>query len=360
MLLERKKITMMRLHTIKIGLMTSCLWLNVAIAAGVPDVVNTPATKTHLASVKPLSALAKADKRFVAVGQRGHIIYSDNQGESWQQATVPVSSDLTAVYFVSANKGWAVGHDGVVLMTADKGVTWQKQLDGWQVIEILKKQAKELTASATQPDLVLELERFAEQGADKPFLDVWFKNEKTGFIVGAFGLIFQTNDGGQTWQSLMHQAENKGFLHLYAVQGHGDSVFVAGEQGTILKQSAGSSAFVALNSPYKGSFFGLLSAPDVLLAYGLRGNLVRSTDNGTTWRQIDTYLPSGLVDGAVLDNGQMILVSQRGEILLSKNQGVSFYRPTGNQRTPFTSVVPVSNKRVLISGLVGVRAEDLK
>ncbi len=86
-------------HTIKIGLVTSLLWLNVAIAAGVPDVVNTPAKVTKLASAKPLLAVVKADKRLVAVGQRGHIIYSDNQGESWQQATVPVSSDLTAASF---------------------------------------------------------------------------------------------------------------------------------------------------------------------------------------------------------------------------------------------------------------------
>ena len=348
-------------HTIKIGLAASMLWLNVAVAAGVPDVVNTPAIMTKLAASKPLLAVVKADKRLVAVGQRGHIIYSDNQGESWQQATVPVSSDLTAAYFVSANKGWVVGHDGVVLMSDDKGVTWKKQLDGWQVIEILKKQAKELAASApAQQDLVLELERIAEQGADKPFLDVWFENDKTGFVVGAFGLIFQTKDGGKTWQSLIHQTDNKGFLHLYAVQGHRGSVFVAGEQGTLLKQSADSSAFVALNSPYKGSFFGLLSSSDVLLAYGLRGNLVRSTDNGTTWRQIDTYTPSGLMDGAVLDNGQLILVSQRGDVLLSKNQGVSFYRPIVNQRLPFTSVVPVANQRVVITSLVGVKVEDLK
>lgn len=351
---------MILVHTIKIGLVTSLLWLNVAIAAGVPDVVNTPAIMTKLAASKPLLAVVKADKRLVAVGQRGHIIYSDNQGESWQQATVPVSSDLTAAYFVSANKGWVVGHDGVVLMSDDKGVTWKKQLDGWQVIEILKKQAQELTASATQQDLVLELERIAEQGADKPFLDVWFENEKTGFVVGAFGLIFKTQDGGKTWQSIIHQVQNPGFLHLYAVKGHKGSVFVAGEQGTILKQSVDSTSFIALNSPYKGSFFGLLSTSDVLLAYGLRGNLVRSTDNGTTWRQIDTYTPSGLMDGAVLDNGQLILVSQRGDILLSKNQGVSFYRPTVNQRLPFTSVVPVANQRVVITSLVGVKVEDLK
>ena len=40
---------------------------------------------------------------------------------SWQQADVPVSSDLVAVPFPTPTHGWAVGHDGVVLHSADAG-----------------------------------------------------------------------------------------------------------------------------------------------------------------------------------------------------------------------------------------------
>jgi len=346
--------------TIKISLLVASLVAgHVTYAATSPDVLNTPAMTTQIATAKPLFALAKAEQRLIAVGQRGHILYSDNQGAAWQQAKVPVSSDLTAVYFVSANKGWAVGHDGVILVTNDKGQTWQKQLDGWQAAEIFKKQAASLNSEQHQP-LITELERIASQGADKSFLDVWFANENMGFVVGAFGLALQTKDGGKTWQSLMAQVQNPNFLHLYAITGHKGQAFIAGEQGTLLKWNDSSQTFDALNSPYKGTFFGLLSASEVLLAYGLRGNLVRSTDNGTTWRQIDTYTPAGLVDGAILDNGQLILVSQRGDILLSKNQGISFYRPTVNQRLPFTSVLPLNKQQVVITSLKGVKVEDLK
>lgn len=344
----------------KISLLVASIVVgHVSYAANLPDVLNTPAMMSQIATAKPLFALAKAEQRLVAVGQRGHILYSDNQGAAWQQAKVPVSSDLTAVYFVSANKGWAVGHDGTILATTDKGLTWQKQLDGWQAAEIFKKQAASLNPEQHQ-SLITELERIAGQGADKSFLDVWFANENTGFVVGAFGLALHTKDGGKTWQSLMAQVQNPNFLHLYAITGHKGQAFIAGEQGTLLKWNDSNQTFDALNSPYKGTFFGLLSASDVLLAYGLRGNLIRSTDNGTTWRQIDTYTPAGLVDGAILENGQLILVSQRGDILLSKNQGVSFYRPTVNQRLPFTSVLPLNKKQVVMTSLKGVKVEDLK
>ena len=34
---------------------------------------------------------------------------------------------------------------------------------------------------------------------DQPLLDVWFDNERSGFVVGAFNLIFHTDDGGASW-----------------------------------------------------------------------------------------------------------------------------------------------------------------
>ena len=43
-----------------------------------------------------------AGDRVMAVGQRGHVLYSDDAGGAGQQAEVPVSSDLVAVSFPSA------------------------------------------------------------------------------------------------------------------------------------------------------------------------------------------------------------------------------------------------------------------
>ena len=78
------------------------------------DVLDSPALQSPLAAKGLLNGLALAGDRIVAVGQRGHILISDDKGKSWQQAKVPVSSDLVAVHFPTAQAGWAVGHDGVV------------------------------------------------------------------------------------------------------------------------------------------------------------------------------------------------------------------------------------------------------
>ena len=87
-------------------------------------------------------AITRAGARLVAVGERGSILLSDDSGVSWRQAKVPVSVTLTAVQFPNAKAGWAVGHLGVVLHSADGGETWAKQLDGREAASLVLEAAK--------------------------------------------------------------------------------------------------------------------------------------------------------------------------------------------------------------------------
>ena len=203
------------------------------------DVLERPAMQSPMAAKKLLIEVVRAGERLVAVGPRGHIVVSTDAGATWQQAQVPVSSDLTAVYFSSEKHGWAVGHDGVVLASTDGGMTWTKQLDGRVVNDLVLAdlQAK-LTAnpaSAELQALVAEAERYKAQGPDKPFLDVWFENDTHGFVVGAYGLLLETSDGGQTWQSWFDRAENPRFMNLYSIKPAAGALYVSGEGGTVLK-----------------------------------------------------------------------------------------------------------------------------
>ncbi len=170
--------------------------LAASAAASYRDVLDTPARDSAFAAKSLLNGVANAGQRIVAVGQRGHIIYSDDGGKTWLQAKVPVSSDLVAVSFPTPAKGWAVGHDGVVLHTADGGATWVRQLDGRRAGQLMADYytAKAGSGALGSPDaaagLVSEAERIAAQGAENSFLDVWFADENNGFIVGAFNLTF--------------------------------------------------------------------------------------------------------------------------------------------------------------------------
>ena len=147
-------------------------------AADYVDVLDLPVRVSPLAVNSPLSGMARAGERVIAVGQRGHILFSDDSGQHWQQAAVPASADLTAVSFPTTTQGWAVGNDGVVLHSNDAGATWRKQLDGREIGALLVKHYQALARAEPDneqwPLLVAEGERLVAQGADKPLLDVWF------------------------------------------------------------------------------------------------------------------------------------------------------------------------------------------
>ena len=67
-----------------------------------------------------LTDAARVGNRVVAVGDRGYIVYSDNNGESWQRAKTPPNTPLlTAVFFLDAAVGWAVGHDSKILTSTE-------------------------------------------------------------------------------------------------------------------------------------------------------------------------------------------------------------------------------------------------
>ena len=62
--------------------------------------------------------------RIIAVGERGHVLLSSDQGRNWTQVLVPTQSMLNAVTVVGDRHSWIVGHDSVILHSADNGETW--------------------------------------------------------------------------------------------------------------------------------------------------------------------------------------------------------------------------------------------
>jgi photosystem II stability/assembly factor-like uncharacterized protein len=326
------------------------------IAGEFADVLDTPAIRSDLAAQATLTGLTQAGERLVAVGQRGHILYSDDAGQHWQQAQVPVSSDLVAVHFPKPQQGWAVGHDGVVLHSSDAGQTWGRQLDGRQVGPImLEYYEQQLAKQPDDADLqarVAEAQRMVDEGADKPFLDVWFENDQVGYIVGAFNLIFRTDNGGLKWTPLLERTDNPSVLNLYALRPVGDDLFVVGEQGLVMKLDRASGRFHATPIPYNGTFFGITGKPGAALVFGLRGNVFRSTDGGMSWNKIDLGLPLSITASSVTVDGRIVLVSQAGHVLVSTDDGANFYLQ------PHTALAPVAAAQVATGGslvLAGTR-----
>ncbi len=375
-----KRLMCKTLGAVCLGL--SMVW-SAPAAFALADVIETPARPTDLAPERLLNDVTKAGDRIVAVGERGHIIYSDDEGQSWTQSDVPVSVTLTGVDFGSDTQGWAVGHSGVILHSEDAGETWKLQLTGVQALEIAI-QTKEDQAAAMEErieaapeaekgdlewaldDILFTMENMQSDldiGPVNPLLDVWFENDNHGFVVGAYGMILRTTDGGESWQDWAPRLDNATNFHLNGVtQITGGALVVVGESGQIHVSVDGGQTWERRESPYEGSLFGVIGTGQVneILAFGLRGNMLFSSDLGKSWRVVPSTADATLNDGIVVDDGRIILVGNGGVVLTSGNGAESFREYFRSDREGVMSVVPVSGTGLLIVGEGGATITDAR
>ena len=337
---------------------------------------------TRYAPMMPLAAqsllldIAAAGTRAVAVGERGHILFSDDRGSSWQQARVPTIQMLTGVHFIDSRRGWAVGHDGIILATDDGGENWRVQRDGLAAqqqanIENREQARREiqrieealLTAEEAQLEtLELQLEdaRMDLEDADlaleepvftSPLMDVWFQDGERGWAVGAFGTLLGTRNGGQNWISLADRIDNPDEFHLNAITGDGRGrVFIAGEGGVMFRSLDGGDTWETLEPFYEGSWFGIIysSYHDALLVCGLRGNLFRSDDFGASWEAARNDGEITLAGGSASPSGSIAVVGAVGTLLQSADGGRSFERTMLPDRLSLTSALHSDGSLILI------------
>jgi len=329
------------------GLVAGCLLLPAMAFGAVQGVLERPALKVKAPGKCILIDVALADGRLVAVGERGVIAYSDDSGDTWQQAEVPVSVTLTAVCFPDPQNGWAVGHGGVVLHSADGGKTWIRQLEGVAVAQMALENAKAKAERAGPDDfdaqqMVTNAELLVADGPDKPFLDLYFKNDREGIIIGSYGLAFKTEDGGTTWKCLMDSVENPDGLNLYAIDIDDGKMVVAGEQGLCLVSEDGGNSFHQIATPYEGTFFDLYASPSgEIVLVGLNGNAYWSADQGVSFNKSSVGSKVSFTKVISLGDGTLLFANQAGILQASFDMGKTIQLIDVHRLDPVSSMVPI-------------------
>jgi photosystem II stability/assembly factor-like uncharacterized protein len=304
----------------------------------------TPIEQAEIAPLAEHSLLldaATAGARMVVVGERGHVLLSDDQGRSWRQAkSVPTTAMLTAVFFIDARRGWAVGHDEIVLLTKDGGESWTKT-------------------------------HFAPE-KERPLLDVWFQDPLHGLAVGAYSAYLVTGDGGRTWSPREFSATpwkkpapnttagedelGTEFHFNRLTAGANGKLYLAGESGRLYVSDNAGQSWRQLPSPYEGSFFGLLPLrADSLLAFGLRGHLYRSDDAGASWRELPTETFAMLTDAVVIDSASIAVVGLGGTVLVSRDGGEHFTLRQQADRRGLSTVLAQDSHRLVVAGESGLK-----
>ncbi len=181
----------------------------------------------------------------------GIIIIINAFSQDWIQQQTNSTADLSSIYFVNPNLGWAVGSEGTILKTTNGGDNW-----------VLKS-----------------------SGVTSDLLSVHFTDPLTGFAV-SFSELLKTTDGGEHW-AIQDTVINAGLASVFFIGS--DTGFVAGT-GRILKTTDNGKTWIKQNG---AGCFGVKSfwATDAQTLYigGSDFLTMKSLDGGVNW---DVLIPN--------------------------------------------------------------------
>ena len=331
------------------------------VSSSFQQALNTPSRLTEQATHSLILDVTRAGERLVAVGERGHIVFSDSQGATWQQANVPVSVTLTALSFIDDHEGWAVGHSGVILHSIDGGESWEKVFDGF-MSSALRLESTRMNYDALKQELLeaqlhTDNERIqlleesleetkilwdkAQQDVDQrvaaPLFDIEFISAKEGFVVGADGLILQTQDRGKSWSPLTGRVRNPARSHWNALRLVNDQyLLLMGEQGMAYLSEDKGDSWTRLNINYTGTLYGvaIFEKSQQWLLFGSHGQAFLTSDLGGTWHPVVTKTSSHLYGGFEVDEESVVLVGNEGALVIAQLSGYSM-----NSQPIFSSLV---------------------
>ena len=285
----------------------------------------------------------------IAVGERGTILRSPDQGTHWERIESPTRATLTGVSFVpvaAPQLGWAVGHDAVILATADGGRSWTKPYQG--------------------------------ENLQDSFLDVLALDAQRVIAVGAYGLAVVSVDGGQTWTQtdltgngtvigavgqlsptiafaapVQFGAYSQPHFHRIT-RGPTGTLYLAGERGTLLRSENLGESWQPIAAPYEGSFYGVLPLDArTLVAHGLRGHAYVSSDDGASWQAVSAPEPALLATAVRLKGGQLVFSGQARTLWVSRDQGRTMNPLAGALSTGVAELLELPNGNLLALGEAG-------
>ena len=183
----------------------------------------------------------------------GDSIYSTTDGgESWQTQTIEpdVPFGVADIYFVDKHHGWAVGGSvewfdmGIILKTTNTGEIWhvnRHPAEAFGYAVYFTDTLHGYVVGSNPPffqGVIMVTNDGGENWQTKHLPGSWlndvaFMNDSTGWVVGDYGFLWVTKDGGSTWERV--EIETNSDLNRIILI-HDDNLgYIFGKSSTILR-----------------------------------------------------------------------------------------------------------------------------
>ena len=227
----------------------------------------------------------------LAVGVNGTILKSTNRGVTWTSRTSGTRVSLRSVDLATDGQtAWVVGDGGTILRSLDGGDSW-------------------LSSDSATAAVLLSV----SFGADG----------RTGWAVGSTGTALRSLDGGASWTRISTSTSEE--LWSVTSSGSGATFWAVGTNGTILRRSQGG-GWIRINTPGpSGHLYSVRFTANGAIGWAVGSpTAFRRFQNGT-WAPATPLAPAFLWSVASGADGQnVVAVGTGGTIVRSADAGDSW------------------------------------
>jgi len=245
-----------------------------------------------------------SDTTYIMVGDRGKIFLSSDGTKTWEEIESGTRYALSSVCFSDDRNGWITGQMGTLLHSQDGGRTWQAQpsgvdayllgvnfLDSLHGIAVGRETTVLTTVDGGATWNQSPLKTSAGLFDDVALFAAAMIDTQSICAVGDMGRIFITEDGGESWAetktSLYDEMSMMGRV-LYAVVYDSGTLYAAGIDSTFaFSKDRGKSWTVGDTGFAKPDLFCIDFVGEFGLAAGSGGHVIRTSDGGSTWREVE-------------------------------------------------------------------------
>ncbi|WP_202635956.1 YCF48-related protein [Rugosibacter aromaticivorans] len=257
-------------------------------------------------------------------GKEGKIVRSEDGGHTWQMQASGTRENLQSVAAWDSKRAVAVGNTGLVLVTADGGITWR---------------------AVDSP----------KSAVDNKLLRVRIDPQGTAWAVGVMGTVLTSSDFGRTWERKVPEQDvawndvnfdGQGTVWVVGEFGHAMHTTQVGSKSVVVKAAGvvnqiGSDAsqglgiseekkltppagWVGVTMPTDRSLMTInFSDPQHAVVGGVEGTLLTTNDGGATWISVPLATKEHILD-MTFAAGHWIGVGGRGLLLKGMANGTQW------------------------------------